>query len=344
MIMKIAVVTVTSLTGDTGGAERLYTGLTKSLSNAGIKIDLIQIESNESNFESIKETYLKFYDLNLEKYDGVISTKAPSYLVRHKNHVCYLIHTMRVFYDMFELEYPNPSPILFEQRRFINNLDSKALSPSRVKKIYTIGNEVSKRLYEYNAIESEVLHPALLFDDFKTSDPGNYLFIPSRLHRWKRIDLVIKAMEYTKSPVELKIAGKGEDEDYYRKIAKNNSRIEFLGRVSDEELIDLYAHALAVPFTPIHEDYGYVTLEAFKSCKPVITCKDSGEPSFFVKNGLNGFVCDPDPQDIANKIDSLFNNREKAIKMGLYGKATIAHINWVNIRQKLISSLGLEYE
>jgi glycosyltransferase involved in cell wall biosynthesis len=337
--MKIAVIAVTSISGDQGGAERLYLGLAKALSDAGIETDLLQISSDETSIESIKETYLKFYDLDVKKYDGVISTKAPSYLVRHNNHVCYLLHTMRVFYDMFETEFPNPIPSLINQRKFINNLDNAALSSSRVRKIYSIGYEVAYRLLKYNNIQSEVLHPALFSDNFVNHDPGDYIFMPGRLHRWKRVDLAIKAIKYTQSPVKLKISGTGEDELVFRKIASDDSRIEFLGRVTDEDLIDLYANALAVSFTPLHEDYGYVTLEAFKSCKPVITCKDSGEPIYFVKDGFNGFICEPDPQDIAAKFDFLYRNQDKSKEMGLNGKISIDHINWSNIAHKLIRSL-----
>lgn len=340
--MKIAVVAVASLTGDMGGAERLYDGLVKALSNAGMDTDLLQLTSDESGFEPIKETYLKFYDLNLDKYDGVISTKAPSYLVRHRNHICYLIHTMRVFYDMFDVEFPNADCALLKQKAFIQMLDKAALSTPRIKKVFSIGHEVANRLREYNSIESEVLHPALLFDNFRSGEPDDYIFMPGRLHRWKRVDLVIKAMQYTKNPVKLKISGTGEDELFFRKIANKNPRIEFLGRVPDNELLDLYAHALAISFTPIHEDYGYVTLEAFKSGKPVITCKDSGEPTFFVKNAVNGFICDPDPKDIAEKIDYIFINRNKSIEMGINGKSTITHISWSNIAQKFIEVLESE--
>jgi len=253
-----------------------------------------------------------------------------------------LVHTMRVFYDMFEKEFPYPSPALLHQRKFIQTLDSAALNPLRVKKIFTIGHEVTNRLRKYNLLESEVLHPALLSDNFKIEGQNDYLFMPGRLHRWKRVDLVIKAMRYVKSPVKFKIAGTGEDEGAFRKEAQHDPRIEFLGKISEPELIDLYAGALAVPFVPLNEDYGYVTLEAFKSARPVITCTDSGEPAHFVQNQYNGFVCEPDPQEIAEKIDFLFNHRDAAAKMGLNGKATTAHISWANIANKLIYSLGID--
>lgn len=339
--MRIAVVAVGSSSGVSGGAERFYQGLVKALNAAGTETDLIEVESDESSFESIEQTYLKFYDLDLSRYDGIISTKAPSYLVQHHNHVCYLVHTMRVFYDMFEKEFPYPDSTLLEQRKFIHFLDSAALSARRVKKIYSIGHAVSNRLRKYNALESQVLHPALLFNNFRAGEQKDYLFMPGRLHRWKRVDLIIKAMRYTHSPVKLKIAGTGEDEEVFRKEARNDSRIEFLGKITDQELIDLYADALAVPFVPINEDYGYVTLEAFESAKPVLTCVDSGEPAHFVKDNHNGFICEPDPQAIAEKIDYLHHNRDGALEMGLKGKITVSDIRWSNIAKELIHSLGV---
>ncbi len=75
--------------------------------------------------------------------------------------------------------------------------------------------------------------------------------------------------------------------------------------MDDDELIDLYAGALAVVYPPFDEDFGYVTLEAFLARKPVITCTDSGGPNEFVVDGVNGFVCAPNPEALAAAIDQL---------------------------------------
>ena len=47
-------------------------------------------------------------------------------------------------------------------------------------------------------------------------------------------------------------------------------------------------------YPPYDEDFGYVTLEAFLSRKPVITATDSGGPNEFVVDGVNGFVRAPE--------------------------------------------------
>lgn len=335
---KIAVIAVRSPSGETGGAERFYEGLVGALNSAGVQAELLSVVSDESNFEAIKESYLRFYDLDLSNYDGVISTKAPAYLVRHQNHVCYLLHTMRVFYDMFEYEYPHQTIEHYKQQELIRQLDTAALQYPRTRKIFVIGNEVKERLWKYNGLDSEVLYQSLAIDNFKCGS-YEYIFMPGRLHRWKRVDLIIKAMKYVKRPVTLKIAGTGEDEDKFRKLAKGDKRIVFCGRVSDQDLINLYANALVVPFVPIREDFGLVTLEAFRSCKPVITCTDSGEPTYIIRDGETGFICPPEPEIIGSKLEFLYDHPEIAENMGIRGLKSIQHITWKNVADKLISVL-----
>jgi glycosyltransferase involved in cell wall biosynthesis len=337
--MKVAVVGAGTKNGEQGGAEQFYQGLVSALNERQVEAELICPVSDETDFETIKESYLRFYDLDLSEFDGVISTKAPAYIIRHPNHICYLQHAMRVFYDMFEFEFPCPTRELIEQREFIQALDSSALQYPRIKKVYVISHEVKKRLLEYNRVESESLYQGLLADNFKEG-AFDYVFMPGRLHRWKRVDLVIDSMKHVKASVKLKIAGVGEDADKFREMAGGDCRIEFLGRVSEEALTDLYSNALCVPFVPIREDYGLVTIEAFRSGKPVITCVDSGEPTCFVKDALTGFICEPSPKIIAEKIDWFFSNPDKAAAMGLRARQSVEHIKWDNVVDKLINSLN----
>lgn len=340
MKQRVAVIAVQPASGETGGAERFYEGLVSALNVPGVQADLINVVSDESCFDAVKETYLRFYDLDLSDYDGVISTKTPAYLVRHPNHVCYLQHTMRVFYDMFDREFPSPTKELLQQRELVHALDSAALSYPRTKKVFVIGNEIKKRLLKYIKIDSEVLYQSITSNNFRCN-LYKYIFLPGRLHRWKRVDLIIKAMKYVDRPLTLNISGTGEDEAKFRELAKNDKRIVFHGRVTDEDLIDLYANALAVSFVPEREDFGLVTLEAFHSCKPVITCTDSGEPAYIVRDNKSGFVCPPEPKAIASKIEYLYDNPERAKKMGIQGKESVNHFTWENVSEKLLSALGI---
>jgi glycosyltransferase involved in cell wall biosynthesis len=324
---------------ETGGAERFYVGLHAALNAQGMDADLLNVFSDESSLESIKRTYLRFYDLDLARFDGIISTKGPGYAARHPNHICYLLHTMRAFYDMFEQEFPHPTPYLLEQRALIHRLDTAALSDRRIRRRFVIGEQVRARLRETNGLDAEVLYLDSTLSNFRC-ESFDYLLLPGRLHRWKRVDLVIRAMRYLKAPVKLLIAGAGEDEGTFRREADGDDRVVFLGRVTDQELLDLYANALAVAFVPVREDFGLVTIEAFRSRKPVITCTDSGEPAVLVRNGESGFVCTPDPHDIAMRIELLWKDRDRARRMGEAGEASVAQIRWEKTAARLIEAFG----
>ncbi|MFC3813458.1 glycosyltransferase family 4 protein [Lysobacter sp. GCM10012299] len=336
--MRVAVITTRTASGEVGGAERFFDALRDSFRAIGHEADEIAVTVDESNFEQIKRSYLKCYDLDLSAYDMVVSTKAPTWMVRHERHVSYLVHTIRVFYDMFEDVFPSPAPSLLAERELVHRLDTGALAFPRCRALFTIGEEVSRRLREYNGLESKVLHPPLWSDVFKTGKTGDYLFLPGRLHPWKRVDLAIRAMRHVKAPIRLLISGTGEAESELRALAAGDPRIEFLGRVSDEDLTRLYSDALGVMFVPKREDYGYVTLEAFASGKPVVTCADSGEAAALVVDGSSGMVTQPDERDLASAIERLAASPQMASSMGAVGEQWVRTLSWPAIARQLVEA------
>lgn len=320
--------------GEAGGAERFYAGLVGAFRDAGSEAVEVPVPVDESSFDRIEESYLRCWDLDLGAYDLVVSTKAPTYMARHPRHVCYLVHTMRVFYDMFDDSYPNPPPVLLAHRDLVRRLDSLALA--RARGLFAIGHEVADRLERFNGLRATVLHPPLSFDRFHGGPQGDYLFLPGRLHRWKRVALAIEAMRHVKTPVRLVIAGSGEQEAELRALATGLPAVSFAGRVTDADLVRHYAGALGVLFVPVREDYGYVTIEAFRSAKPVITCRDSGEAAFLVRDGVNGRVADPVPEALARAIDVLWNDRAAATEMGAAGRAFTDTMRW----DAIVAALG----
>lgn len=339
--MKVAVVTPISVTGERGGAENLYEGLVNALNKAGHDATQVEVPVDESTFEGVLDAYCRCFYMDLNDYDLVISTKSPTYMVQHRNHISYLLHTMRVFYDMFELEFDPNDEEKQRQRRLIHAFDRYGLDPGRVKRRFVNGSPVYERMEEvddfWKHVRFEVLHHPPKGDIFKEPQNGQYIFFPSRLHHWKRPDLIINAMRYVDGDINLIISGRGSDERRYRELAKDDSRIQFIGWIDDETLIDLYSKAIVVPFVPIREDYGLITIEAFKSKKPVLTCFDSGEPANIVKDGINGFIVEPTPQKIAEKINYLVDNPVVAKRMGENGYQTVRNLTWDNFVSCLLS-------
>lgn len=339
MTPRIAVIAPAAADGALGGAERLYAGLCDALRAAGLEATLLTPLCDECDFDSILQAYLTFHDLELRHFDGVISTKAPSYVLRHPNHVCYLVHTMRVFYDMFDREFPVPSPELVAQRTRIQELDTAALAPSRLRACFAIGEEVAARLAAFNGRAARVLHPPTSLAGLHCGG-FRHLLLPGRLHRWKRVDLAIAAMRHVTADIPLIVPGAGEDAERLRALADGDPRIRFPGHVDDDTLRDLYADALAVLFLPQREDLGLVTFEAFRSGKPVITVDGSGEPARLVQDGESGFVCAPDPHAIAARIEMLAADPARAAAMGACGAASIRHVTWERVAEALAAALG----
>jgi len=337
--MKVAVVTVRAESGEHGGAERLFDALVQSFRDLGHDADEVCLYTDESTFDRILENYLYFHDLDLSSYDMVVSTKAPTWMVRHDRHVCYLVHTIRAFYDMFEEIFPQPLPEHLEQRALIHALDSKAMA--RCRAIESIGLEVAERLTRWNGLPSGVMHPPLWENPFVGTTSEPFLFLPGRLHSWKRTDLVVRAMRHVSSPVRLILAGTGAAEEEIRDLASSDKRIELLGRVSEEVLVDHYSRCLAVPFTPKREDYGFVTLEAFASGKPVVTCSDSGEAASIVRDQQGGIVCEPTAEAVGAAIDWMFEHPVERDAMGARGRAWVEGLNWLQIARTLVSRVGL---
>ena len=136
--------------------------------------------------------------------------------------------------------------------------------------------------------------------------------------------------------------------DYlHNEIAKHHltERVEFHGRVSDQDLLDLYARSLAVYYAPHDEDYGYVTLEAMASSKPVVTAHDSGGVLEFVTHEQQGLVVEPTTDCIGHAVNRLVENREYAAQLGKNGRAFIdsakmLESGWDQIISSLLSPLS----
>ncbi len=170
---------------------------------------------------------------------------------------------------------------------------------------------------------------------------GSYLFTVSRLDHPKRIDLLIRAMEHVRAQVPLRIAGTGPHEAALRELAGADSRITLTGFLNDANLADAYAGSLAVLFAPYQEDYGYITLEAMLSAKPVITTTDAGGPTELVEDGVTGVIVEPDPAAIGAAIDRLLSSRRRARRMGNVGLERARRVSWDEAVSKLLDGISV---
>jgi glycosyltransferase involved in cell wall biosynthesis len=209
-----------------------------------------------------------------------------------------------------------------------------------VTKLYAQSQTVQKRLDQWGKITSEILYPPPPQRDYHTESYDNFIFSVSRLQRLKRLDLLVESFKHVKNKkLKAIIIGDGpEKKDITQKIKENNleERIILLGKSDEKIVLKNFATCRAVFFAPEQEDYGFVTGEAFASRKAAITATDSGGPAELVKNGETGYVCDPDPKVIAEKIDQLAEDEDLAQRLGENAFDFISQITWDKTIQKLV--------
>ena len=121
------------------------------------------------------------------------------------------------------------------------------------------------------------------------------------------------------------------------RLSAADTRITFLGSLSDTELLNAYADALAVPVVPSNEGSGS---SRSRRCagKAVITCRDSGGPTEFVEHGRTGLVTDPTPEALAAAIDRLASDPVLARRLGQEGRRRAEAITWRGAVTRLVQS------
>jgi glycosyltransferase involved in cell wall biosynthesis len=137
------------------------------------------------------------------------------------------------------------------------------------------------------------------------------------------------------------LAGSGPDRGALERLAGQlglGERVRFAGRISDAEAVDLYAGARAVYYAPVDEDYGFATVEAFASARPVVTTTDAGGVLEFVESGVTGLVTDPTPAALAPALATLAADPALAARLGTAGAARVRDITWDHVVSTLLKS------
>jgi glycosyltransferase involved in cell wall biosynthesis len=275
--------------------------------------------------------------------DQVISFRFPSYAVRHPHHVCWLNHRMREYYDLWERfvrGLGRKGRLKESVRRTIYHTVDHYLLTENVTRLVAQSKTIQARLQRFGRIPSEVFYPPAPERAYWSHGYGDYVFAVSRLHPLKRLDLLVEAAALAKDKsLHFKIAGTGEGEPGLRERIRElglEGRVELLGAISDEDLLDHYARCRAVFFAPWNEDYGFVTLEAFQSGKCVITAQDSGGPAELVENEKTGFVTEGTPQSVAAAIDRLATDRGLAERMGQAAREVALTHTWKRAVEHLV--------
>jgi L-malate glycosyltransferase len=179
-----------------------------------------------------------------------------------------------------------------------------------------------------------------------TTDSPRILYV-GRLIEWKGVDTLVQAMVEVlqENPrAFLTIVGIGEELGNLEKLVHElriEDHVEFLGQVSDERLLDLYAGAsiLVLPSRPsqgiVMEGLGVVLLEAMSHGVPVIGSNVGGIPDI-IDDGKNGYLFPwNDEKILAEKMISLLSDTALSRQFRQNGYETVrTRFSWDEISRE----------
>jgi glycosyltransferase involved in cell wall biosynthesis len=169
---------------------------------------------------------------------------------------------------------------------------------ARVDRFVAISRHVKARIQQYYGREATVVYPPVATQFFTPDERGGhdgYDLVVSALVPYKRVDLAVQA--YSRTGFPLKIAGVGTELAALQKIAAQN--VEFLGRVPDEGIRELYRRCRFLAF-PGEEDFGIVPLEAQACGKPVLAFGKGGLLETVVDGKTGVFFGEQTPEALAD--------------------------------------------
>jgi glycosyltransferase involved in cell wall biosynthesis len=329
-----------------GGAEVHVRELVRELRARGYAAELVSVPFKWYPKEEILPHAAAWRLLDLSESNGrrvdlVIASKFPTYFVRHPRKVAWLIHQYRAAYELCGTPYSDFAHVEGDVglRDTLVRLDTQMLGECRA--IFANARNTAGRLAKFNGLHAEALyHPPRLAAQLRAGAYGDYILSVGRIESVKRVDLIVRAMAHVDTAVRLLIAGDGTQRVNVEReaaLAGLADRVTFLGTTGDEALVELYADALAVAYPPYDEDFGYVTLEAFLARRPLVTCRDSGGPNEFVRDGVNGFVCEPSPESLGAAFQRLAADRGLAREMGDAGFDVARLVTWDGVIEKLVA-------
>jgi len=250
---------------------------------------------------------LAFEGFNFDGFDLVISVTseaAKGILTKPgTTHVCYCLTPTRYLWSGYEEYFKNPV-LRFVSKPVVSYLKFwDKIGSSRPDAFIAISEEVKSRIKKYYGKDSTVVYPPVKITDQKLKDQSpairdNYFLIVSRLVTYKRVDIAVKTFNKLKLP--LKIVGVGHEMGKLKNMA--GPTIEFLGNLTDEELVSYYSGCRALIF-PGLEDFGLTILEAQNFGKPVIAFRAGGALETILEGKTGLFFDEPTVESLKRALE-----------------------------------------
>ena len=181
-----------------------------------------------------------------------------------------------------------------------------------------------------NGVDLETLTPGPAEDRFE--EPT--LLYLGRLKRYKRVDLVIRAVATLAErgvPCRLLVAGQGDQRHRLEGLGGSlglQDRVEFLGFVSEDEKVELLRRSWVHVLTSSKEGWGIANLEAAACGMPTVASDSPGLRDSVVQDRTGYLVPHGDVGRLADRIGELLEGEELRSRMGEEGRRFAERFSW----------------
>jgi len=248
---------------------------------------------------------LAFESFNFDEFDLVISVTSEagkSIITKPQTkHICYCLTPTRYLWSGYDEYFKNPLLKILSKPVVLYLKFWDKIAAQRPDEYIAISKEVQGRISKYYDRNSTVVYPSIEIQNYE-KESRDYFLIVSRLVSYKKIDLAIEAFNKLKLP--LKIIGTGMEINRLKKMA--GPTIEFLGYLTDKELVEYYSGCRALIF-PGFEDFGLTILEAQSFGKPVIAFKGGGALETVIEGKTGIFFNKPNIESLTKAIRQFDN-------------------------------------
>lgn len=276
----------------------------------------------------------KFYNRHLaaQNYDVIVEdlNKIPLYTPRwNAQKTVALVHHLFGSTVFREAMFPVAALVWLSERpmgHFYRNTPFQSVSDSTTQDLVQRGIPRQNIRVIFNGVDTVALTP----NASERSSTPLFAYL-GRVKKYKRVDLVIRAFAKVESAeARLEIAGAGDNRPALEKLVASlglESRVKFLGRISEEDKLSLLRRSWATVLASPKEGWGISNLETAACGTAVIAVHSPGIRESVV-DGETGYLVPSSASLIAEKMNLLIADPSLVETLGAAGRKFAEGFTW----------------
>lgn len=191
---------------------------------------------------------------------------------------------------------------------------------SKIKVVY---NGFEEEKFNCNNVKKEVLEKYNI--DYK------YMVMVGAGYKHKNIEIALKALANLKD-LEFKYIIVGKDSEYIQELKELaeklniSDKVNFIGYISDEDLVSLYGNSYAFLYTTLYEGFGLPILEAMSCRTVVLSANNSSLPEVYGDAAIDFDA--KDSKSLEEAIKKIIGNEKLREELIEKSKENIKKFSW----------------